>query len=381
MRRLFSRRKGDKGGAPDGPPGPSVASASSSSTPTPSRARSHPESSYCIARSGLIIIHPNVIFVHGLTGDREKTWTAYNESEPWPQTLLPSRLSTARVSTFGYDASVADWKGMVSQSRIANHAGNLLSSLAAYWDDDDTNERLIVSICHSLGGLVCEDALVTAKQRPDAHHQRTRDASTERWHYIVAPHSRVLLSEANDESASASILGSRRPASTTAAPGSRPAQSNRHPCDPIPTSVPVRRPWREHRLRLIIEDSIRGLGQASEAFRSRRAGMPTASLTMLHSGGRRCGSVWHYNEMRYQVHNKLFWDCRLESTPGEESRFPISSRSLLFVSPLRLTARKALATCTGLVVCVRWTLLSRVQPPANKEGHPMRGKWSRRAQK
>lgn len=92
--------------------------------------------------SGLIDIHPSVVFVHGLTGDREKTWTAHNESEPWPQTLLPSRLPTARVLTFGYDASVADWKGMVSQSRIANYTGNLLSSLAAYRDDDNTVGRL-----------------------------------------------------------------------------------------------------------------------------------------------------------------------------------------------------------------------------------------------
>ncbi|KAK8010353.1 hypothetical protein PG990_009318 [Apiospora arundinis] len=161
MRRLFSRRKGNKRGAPDGPPGPSVASASASSrssTPTPSRA----------FPSGIKLLHcpldctVDVVFVHGLTGDREQAWTAHNESEPWPQTLLPSRLPTARVLTFGYDVSVADWKGMVSQSRIANHAGNLLSSLAAYRDDDDTNKRPIVFVCHSLGGLVCED-------RPDAH--------------------------------------------------------------------------------------------------------------------------------------------------------------------------------------------------------------------
>ncbi|KAK8120408.1 hypothetical protein PG999_004528 [Apiospora kogelbergensis] len=84
------------------------------------------------AASELTAIPPSVVFVHGQTGDREQTWTAYNESEPWPQTLLP----------FGYDASVVDWKSMVSQSRIANHAGNLLSSPAAYRDDDDTVGRL-----------------------------------------------------------------------------------------------------------------------------------------------------------------------------------------------------------------------------------------------
>jgi hypothetical protein len=33
---------------------------------------------------------------------------------------------------------VADWRGVVSQNRIANHAWNLLTSLASYRDNDDT---------------------------------------------------------------------------------------------------------------------------------------------------------------------------------------------------------------------------------------------------
>lgn len=40
--------------------------------------------------------------------------------------------------TFGYDAHVTDWRGVVSQSRIGNHAWNLLTSLATYRDADDT---------------------------------------------------------------------------------------------------------------------------------------------------------------------------------------------------------------------------------------------------
>jgi len=80
----------------------------------------------------------SIVFVHGLTGDREKTWTARNASEPWPKTLLPSELPTARVLTFGYDAYVADWRGVVSQNQIGNHAWNLLTSLASYREKDDT---------------------------------------------------------------------------------------------------------------------------------------------------------------------------------------------------------------------------------------------------
>ncbi|KAK1765234.1 hypothetical protein QBC33DRAFT_495970 [Phialemonium atrogriseum] len=117
--------------------------------------------------------HANVdiVFVHGLTGDREQTWTSPNATDPWPKTLLPNKLPTARVLTFGYDAYVADWRGVVSQSRVGNHAWNLLTSLARYREEDDTNDRPIIFVCHSLGGLVCEDALVKSKERREPHLQ------------------------------------------------------------------------------------------------------------------------------------------------------------------------------------------------------------------
>lgn len=61
---------------------------------------------------GIKVLHDRVdasvdiCFVHGLTGDREKTWTADGQTNPWPKALLPSRLQQARILTFGYDAYV-----------------------------------------------------------------------------------------------------------------------------------------------------------------------------------------------------------------------------------------------------------------------------------
>ena len=80
----------------------------------------------------------SIVFVHGLTGDREKTWTANNAAAPWPRSLLPSKVPNARILTFGYDAYVADWQGLVSKNRISNHSMNLLTSVATYREDDDT---------------------------------------------------------------------------------------------------------------------------------------------------------------------------------------------------------------------------------------------------
>ncbi|OCK99500.1 uncharacterized protein K441DRAFT_538200, partial [Cenococcum geophilum 1.58] len=143
--------------------------------------------------SGIKLFHDaqnsaaDIIFVHGLTGDREKTWTAKDAKAPWPQTLLPDTLPNARVLTFGYDAYVADWMGMVSKNRIGNHSMNLLTAVATYRENDDTNNRPIVFVCHSLGGLVCEDALVAASQRPENHLRRILH-STHGILFLGTPH-------------------------------------------------------------------------------------------------------------------------------------------------------------------------------------------------
>jgi len=100
----------------------------------------------------------DLVFVHGLTGHREKTWTADGTSGgPWPRTLLPRKIPNARILTFGYDARVTDLRGVVSNNRVGNHARNLLAALATHREDDSTNDRPIIFIVHSLGGLVCED--------------------------------------------------------------------------------------------------------------------------------------------------------------------------------------------------------------------------------
>ncbi|RYO99655.1 hypothetical protein DL764_006739 [Monosporascus ibericus] len=78
----------------------------------------------------------DIVFVHGLTGNRDSKWTAGDATEPWPEILLPSILSTAQVLAFGYDAYMADWRGVVSQNRISHHSWDLLTALASYREND-----------------------------------------------------------------------------------------------------------------------------------------------------------------------------------------------------------------------------------------------------
>lgn len=112
--------------------------------------------------TGLRVLHDgqsptvDIIFVHGLTGHLDKTWTVPGSAAPWPQALLPTTIERARILAFGYDARVVDWN-MVSQNRIGNHSRNLLQAVADYRENDMTNDRHIIFVAHSLGGLICED--------------------------------------------------------------------------------------------------------------------------------------------------------------------------------------------------------------------------------
>ena len=65
----------------------------------------------------------DICFVHGLTGDREGTWTVKNQQASWPQLLLPHRLKHARILTWGYDAYLVH-KGVSSSNRLIDHATN-----------------------------------------------------------------------------------------------------------------------------------------------------------------------------------------------------------------------------------------------------------------
>lgn len=106
----------------------------------------------------------DIIFIHGLTGDRERTWTHPESQEPWPKTLIPKEFPGARVLTYGYDAYVTLKKGPVSNNRLNNHSLDLLNALVALRRSDVSNWRPLIFIAHSLGGIVCKDALLLSSR-------------------------------------------------------------------------------------------------------------------------------------------------------------------------------------------------------------------------
>lgn len=123
---------------------------------------------------GVEVLHdcPNatvdICFVHGLTGDRTTTWTAQDQSDPWPKMLLPSKLTTARILTYGYDAYVVR-RSVAGSNRLIDHATNLLNDLTTDRNLHNAASRPIIFVAHSLGGLVCKKAILSSRNNPDAH--------------------------------------------------------------------------------------------------------------------------------------------------------------------------------------------------------------------
>lgn len=94
--------------------------------------------------------------MHGLTGNRDTTWTHKN-GVFWPR-QLGEDLKTARIMTFGYDADVVKLWGMAGSNNLRNHGKNL--AFAVSDRRRGCRERPIIFIAHSLGGLVSEQALL-----------------------------------------------------------------------------------------------------------------------------------------------------------------------------------------------------------------------------
>lgn len=97
------------------------------------------------------------MFLHGLTGNRETTWTNKSTGVFWPAHLLKIDVPNTRIVTFGYDADIAHFWGTACQNCIRNHAVNLANALAQLRERTKTEGRPIVFVAHSLGGLVFED--------------------------------------------------------------------------------------------------------------------------------------------------------------------------------------------------------------------------------
>ncbi|OTA68365.1 hypothetical protein K449DRAFT_143998 [Hypoxylon sp. EC38] len=103
----------------------------------------------------------------------------------WPQNL-PKECASARVMTFGYDADVTKFfGGTVNQNTFYNHAEDLLGALVR--NRRNAQNRPLILVAHSLGGLVVKQMLFQAERSIFPEQQKVHQ-STKGLFFLGTPH-------------------------------------------------------------------------------------------------------------------------------------------------------------------------------------------------
>ncbi|KAH6879994.1 hypothetical protein B0T10DRAFT_412368 [Thelonectria olida] len=143
---------------------------------------------------GLFVLHPpqevpnehhnhsvDIVAVHGLNGKARGTWTDKPSGMLWLEDFLPEEMPEARIMTFGYDSSLTFSQ---SRGRIEDFARDLLNRL--WMLRQSSQNRPLIFVCHSLGGIVAKKALILAHEND--HHYRDILASTTGIVFMGTPH-------------------------------------------------------------------------------------------------------------------------------------------------------------------------------------------------
>ena len=99
----------------------------------------------------------DVIAIHGLNGNAYNTWTHHPSQNLWLRDQLPQDLPKARIYTYGYPSHLLFSK---SKAEIRDYAMKLLSCLTTVRVGQERCP--IIFVAHSLGGIVCKQALILA---------------------------------------------------------------------------------------------------------------------------------------------------------------------------------------------------------------------------
>ncbi|KAJ1325828.1 protein SERAC1 [Microdochium nivale] len=146
-----------------------------------------------------VYTHPDakvdIILVHGLNGDPQRTWTAKTNGVFWPADLLPTTLKDARanVLVYGYNADVYSKKhgSNPSDNFIYLHAQTMVTSLTHFRKDELSSRNPIIWVCHSLGGILTKRALLYSNDLKSPQHEEYRSlyVSTYGMVFLGTPHS------------------------------------------------------------------------------------------------------------------------------------------------------------------------------------------------
>jgi hypothetical protein len=103
----------------------------------------------------------------------------------WPKDLLMADFPNARILTFGYNTVVTQGYEATSQGTIFSHARNLLYGLEA--KRRASPNRNLVFIAHSLGGILVKEVLRRSEVDPDTRIKKIFQSTTGVF-FLGTPH-------------------------------------------------------------------------------------------------------------------------------------------------------------------------------------------------
>ncbi|KAM7201196.1 hypothetical protein V8F20_004942 [Naviculisporaceae sp. PSN 640] len=129
----------------------------------------------------------DIVFLHGLTGNSYDTWWHRESGVHWPRDLLKHDIPHGRLLSWGYDADVASFWGHASSNRLTEHARNLVGDLVWLRMESASEQRPILFVAHSLGGLVIQRALSISRERAESH-LNSLEANARGIAFLGTPH-------------------------------------------------------------------------------------------------------------------------------------------------------------------------------------------------
>ncbi|KAF8527032.1 hypothetical protein BU17DRAFT_40266, partial [Hysterangium stoloniferum] len=116
------------------------------------------------------LAHYSIVAIHGLDGDRELSWTAEN-NKMWLKDpdMLPATAKNARILTYGYNTTTWGEQQKLPET-MQSIAEILVSRVVQYRMRTRTPEdRPIIFIAHSMGGIILKFALIYASRHHREH--------------------------------------------------------------------------------------------------------------------------------------------------------------------------------------------------------------------
>jgi protein SERAC1 len=92
----------------------------------------------------------DIVAVHGLNGHWKSTWTDERTDTNWLRDGIPGHIPTARVMSFFFDST----QFTKSTTDGPDFADQLLDDVSSQRISETEQDRPIIFICHSLGGIL-----------------------------------------------------------------------------------------------------------------------------------------------------------------------------------------------------------------------------------